>query len=302
LKRKILITGATGQLGIELLRGAWPSDVEVHAPPRSSLDVTSENSIRAAVDSEPWACVINAAAYTDVDQAETNVDAVFQVNGEGPAWLAEATANAGIPLIQVSTDYIFSGEAGRPYVEEDPRDPINAYGASKAEGEIAVLAANPRSVIVRTAWLLSPHRSNFLKTMLRLAAGQPSLRVVADQRGSPTSASDLAAAIIAIASLLIKGGQAPGAVYHFVNSGEASRYELALEILRLSEECGGPSATVEPISSNQFPTAARRPADTRLSAERIGHDFGLFARDWRAAVADIVTELSESGELEKLKQ
>lgn len=300
MRRKILVTGGTGQLGVELLRRRWSPDFEVRSPPRNSLDLTDRDSIRAAIESEPWACVVNAAAYTDVDLAEMNAGDAFRTNCQGPAWLAEATADAEIPLVHISTDYVFSGQAGRPYVEEDPLDPINAYGASKAEGELAIRAANPRSVIVRTAWLLSPHRSNFLKTMLRLAAGQPSLRVVSDQRGSPTSANDLADAVSAIASRLAEDDQAPCGIYHFVNFGDASRYELAAEILRQSDALGGPGAQVEPVASNEFATPARRPADSRLSAEKIGRDFGIHPRNWRDAVADIMAELDESGELGKL--
>lgn len=295
--RKILITGGTGQLGIELLRQPWPEDVEIHAPSRSELDLNSKESIQATIGSQPWACVINSAAYTAVDAAESDPGKAFLANCLGPAWLAEATAKAGLPLIHVSTDYVFSGEQEGYYSEEDPVCPAGAYGASKAAGELAVRTVNSRSVIVRTAWVLSPHRSNFLKTMLRLATERPKLRVVADQRGCPTSASDIAAALMTVALRQIEDADAPTGTYHFVNSGEASWFELAVEIFRLSAERGGPSAEVEPIATSEFSTLVRRPANSRLGTARFARDFAINPRDWRSAVTDIIAELDGAGEL-----
>lgn len=297
--RKILITGGKGQLGIELLRLSWPADVELYAPSREELDLASAQSIAAVVGSEPWACVINAGAYTAVDAAESDAGNAFLANCQGPAFLAEATAKAGIPLIHVSTDYVFSGDAHRPYREDDPICPVSVYGASKAAGELAVRAINPRSVVLRTAWVLSAHRSNFLKTMLRLAATRPSLRVVADQLGCPTAAADIAAAIAAIAIRLVEDEGVPVGTYHFVNSGEASWNELAIEIFRQSGERGGPVADVEPIATSEYPTAASRPANSRLATGKIQSDFGISPRDWRAAVADIIAELDRNGTLKE---
>ena len=297
--RKILITGGTGQLGIELMRQSWPDGIELQAPSRKVLDLADARSIETNIARESWACVINAAAYTAVDAAESDAGSAFLANGLGPALLAEATAKAGIPLIHLSTDYVFSGEEGRPYREDDPVCPVSVYGASKAAGELAVRTINPRSIILRTAWVLSAHRSNFLRTMLRLATHRPSLRVVADQRGCPTSAADLAAAIAAISLRLVEHVDAPVGTYHFVNSGEASWSELAIEIFRLSAEHGGPASEVEPIATSEFPTAARRPANSRLATDKINCSFGISPREWRAAVADIVAELDRNGTLKE---
>ena len=300
--RSILVTGGTGQLGIELQRQQWPDGVRVHAPTRDELDLGRPDSIRAILAGGAWDCVINPAAYTSVDAAEDEPGDAFLANCQGPAWLAEATAKRGIPLIHVSTDYVFAGDSDRPYTEDDPIGPAGVYGASKAAGELAVRSANPRCVIVRTAWVLSAHRSNFLKTMLRLAAGRDSLSVVADQHGCPTSASDIAATLAAIAGRLMGDTDAPTGIYHFVNSGEASWHELAIEILRLSAERGGPTAEVRAIGTDQFPTKARRPANSRLSIAKIERDFGIRARGWREAVADIMSDLDQTNALREAKQ
>jgi dTDP-4-dehydrorhamnose reductase len=298
--RRILITGGTGQLGIELLRQAWPASVQIHAPSRSELDLGDAHSIRAAIEGESWACVINSAAYTAVDAAESDAANAFLANCQAPACLAEMTAMAGVPLIHVSTDYVFSGDKAEPYRENDPISPVGVYGASKAAGELAVRTINPRSVILRTAWVLSAHRSNFLKTMLRLGANRPTLRVVADQRGCPTSAADIAGAIATIALRLINDESAPSGTYHFVNSGEASWHELAVEIFRLSAMHGGPTADVEPIATSEYPTAASRPANSRLATDKIDRDYGIKSRDWQPAVAEIIAELDQAGELKEL--
>jgi dTDP-4-dehydrorhamnose reductase len=215
-------------------------------------------------------------------------------NCQGPAWLAEATGKSGIPLIHISTDYVFSGSAIEPYSEDDQVGPTGVYGASKAAGELAVSRANPRSVIVRTAWVLSPHRANFLKTMLRLASERPALRVVADQCGCPTSAGDIAKSVMTIALRHMSDPSAPVGTFHFVNSGSASWHELASEIFRLSADAGGPTAQVEPIRTVEFPTKAKRPANSQLATQKIRQDFGIEPRDWHEAVADIITELGRA--------
>jgi dTDP-4-dehydrorhamnose reductase len=300
--RKVLITGGTGQLGIELLRQAWPDDVEVIAPGRDEMDLHRQQSIGALIGGGPWSCVINSAAFTAVDAAEEDPGNAFMANCQGPAWLAEATAKADIPLIHVSTDYVFRGDGIQPYAEDDPVDPVSVYGASKAAGELAVRTINPRSVVLRTAWVLSAHRSNFLKTMLRVAASRDSLGVVADQRGCPTAAPDLAEALMTIALRLMEDSAAPTGTYHFVNSGDATWHELALEIFRLSGNHGGPTAEVRPITTAEFPTKARRPANSQLTTTKIGRDFGVRPRDWRSAVADIITELNRDNSLKESTQ
>ena len=294
-KTHILVTGGAGQVGLELLRAAWPHGVVLHAPSRAELDLTSEVSIRAAFEATPFAAVINAAAWTAVDKAESEVAAAFAANAIGPALLADVTRARGVPLIQVSTDYVFDGDKPGPYAEDDPVGPIGIYGASKLAGEMAVRLGNPRSVVLRTAWVLSAHRANFLKTMLRLAADRPALRVVDDQRGCPTSARDIAEALKTITLRMIGDPQAPGGVYHFVNSGEASWADLAREIFRLSRAQGGVHAEVEGIPSIEYPTPARRPRNSRLLTNRIVKDYAIHPRPWTEAVADIIAELSVQG-------
>lgn len=287
----ILITGGAGQVGLELLAADWPEGVVLHAPTREHLDLGDASSVRTVFAATPFAAVINSGAHTAVDKAETEVAAAFAANAIGPAVLADATREAGIPLIQVSTDYVFDGSKAGAYVETDPVGPLGVYGASKLAGELAVRAGNPRSVVLRTAWVLSVHRANFLKTMLRLAADRPGLRVVGDQHGCPTSARDIAATLKTIALKMIADADAPTGVYHFVNAGETTWAELASEIFALSAATGGPSATVEAIPASEYPTPAERPTNSRLSTEKLTRDYGVTPRPWQAAVAEIVTDL-----------
>lgn len=288
---KILITGGTGQVGIELARQAWPAGTELWLPNRQELDLAQPQEIAAALGGGGWDCVINSAAWTAVDAAEDQVADAFLANAQGPAWLAQAAAANGAAFIQISTDYVFDGALDRPYRETDPVAPIGAYGASKLAGELAVRAAHPRAVVLRTAWVLSAHRANFLKTMLRLAAERDRLGVVADQIGCPTSAADIAAAVRTIARRLVGDAAAPAGVYHFVNAGSASWCELARRIFALAQARGGPSVPVDAISSEQFPTKARRPGNSRLDTTAIARDFGVEPRPWEDAIADIVDEL-----------
>ncbi len=286
MRRTILVTGGQGQVGLELARQDWPADVTVHYPTRVELDITSQASLAAYLRGRHFDAIINCAAYTAVDKAEEERDLAFLVNGEAPGWLADT----GIPMIQVSTDYVFDGTGAGYYTEDDPVAPLGAYGASKREGERAVMAGQSRSIILRTAWVISAQRANFLKTMLRLAGTNPKLRVVGDQRGCPTSATDIASALRVIALRLIEDPAAPTGIYHFVNAGEASWCELAREIFALSAAAGGASAEVEAITTAEYPTPAKRPANSRLSTSKIVTDYGIHPRDWRAAVRDIVHE------------
>jgi len=289
--REILITGGAGQVGLELARQSWPKNVRLHVPTRAELDLGSAASVAQAFAACRFAAVINPAAYTAVDKAEDESAAAFLANAQGPAFLAEATRKAGIPLIHVSTDYVFDGTKAGPYVETDPVAPLGVYGASKLAGEYAVLSGNPRSVVMRTAWVLSVHRGNFLKTMLRVGAVNPQLRVVDDQIGCPTSAADIATALKTITLRMLDDPAAPTGVYHFVNGGEASWCGLAREIFRLSAAAGGPSAEAVAITTAEYPTPAKRPANSRLSTAKIGADYGIAPRDWREGVADIIKEL-----------
>lgn len=293
----ILIIGGAGQVGLELQSADWPEHVILHAPTRTKLDLANPNSVAAAFAATPFSAVINAGAYTAVDMAETEVAAAFAANAMGPAILAEATHKSGIPLIQISTDYVFDGSKDGAYVETDPCGPLGVYGASKLSGELAVLAGNPRSVVLRTAWVLSVHRANFLKTILRLAANQPVLRVVSDQQGSPTSARDIAAALKAITLKMIEDANASTGLYHFVNAGEATWAGLADEIFALSAAVGGPFAEIQPIASLDYPTRARRPSNSCLSTQKLTRDYGIKPRSWQAALKEIIQELKAEGNM-----
>ena len=287
----VLVTGGSGQVGHELRTAALPAGWVLHTPGRDALDLADPAALAAAVAARPWAAVINAGAYTAVDRAESDSTTAWAVNMVAPRALAAATATAGIPLIQVSTDYVFAGDKPAPYIETDPVGPLGVYGASKLGGEIAVLALNPRSVVFRTAWVVSPHGANFVKTMLRLGAERPHLRVVADQHGAPTTAAEIARALLIIAERMVADTSAPVGVYHFTNAGEASWCDLARHVFAQAARAGRPAPTVEAITTADYPTPARRPANSRLDTGRIGRDFGVTPRDWRDAVADTVRDL-----------
>lgn len=285
----ILVTGGTGQVGQELARLDWGSDTTLLLPPRAELDLASVETVAQYLALHAVDLVINAAAHTAVDRAETEVAAAFATNALGPAALADATRERGIALIHLSTDYVFSGAKQTPYVEDDPVGPLGIYGASKLAGELAVRLGNPRSVVLRTAWVLSVHGNNFLKTMRRLSATRSELNVVADQRGCPTAAGDIAAAVQVIARAHLASADAPSGTYHFVNAGEASWCDLANAIFAMDE-----SATVaRPIPATDYPTPARRPANSRLSTAKITRDFGIVPRPWLEAVAEIISELKQ---------
>jgi dTDP-4-dehydrorhamnose reductase len=283
----ILVTGGSGQVGGALLRLA-PSGIELVAPARSELDLTDPAALAAIVGARSWAAVVNCAAYTAVDKAESDVVAAWQINALAPAALAAATAAAGIPLIHVSTDYVFDGSKAGPYREDDPVAPIGVYGASKLGGEVAVRTANPAHVILRTAWVVSATGHNFVKTMLRLGAERPQLRVVADQRGCPTSADDIARAILTI---LNRVGDGTYGTFHFVNGGEATWHGLAEAVFARAAAHGRPAPTVEAIATSDYPTPAARPANSRLATDKITRDFGIVPRDWKDAVDEIVDAL-----------
>lgn len=283
----ILVTGGSGQVGGALARLAGPG-VEIVAPGRDALDLTDPKALTAMVDTRAWGAVVNCAAYTAVDKAESDVVSAWSVNTLAPAALAAATAAAGIPILHISTDYVFSGIKPDFYTEDDPVAPLGVYGASKLGGELAVRSANPRHLILRTAWVVSATGSNFVKTMLRLGAERPQLRVVADQKGCPTSADDIARTILAI---LPRMGNGPYGTYHFVNSGEASWHELAEAVFARAAIHGRGPPSVEPIATSDYPTPAARPANSRLATAKIVRDFGISPRAWREAIDEIVDTL-----------
>lgn len=274
---RVLITGANGMLGRDLQ--AALARHEVTALARADLDVTDAAAVAAAVHGHD--AVVNCAAYTKVDDAETHEDLAYAVNATGPANLAAACAATGARLVTVSTDYVFDGDATEPYAEDLPRDPINAYGRTKAAGEELALAAHPvGTYVVRTAWLYGEHGPNFARTMLNLAKTKDTWSVVDDQLGQPTWTADLASQIVA----LLDAG-APAGIYHGTNSGQATWYEFARAVL---EESGLDPERITPTDSASFVRPAPRPSYSVL-----GHDAWATAgipemRPWREALADAV--------------
>lgn len=291
MTRQILVTGANGQLGSELTRVSPLEGWEVVALGRNELDLTDTAAITAKVMQAPWAAIINGAAYTAADNAESDQVTAWRVNTLAPAAFASACAAADIPLVQVSTDYVFAGTEADARDVDDPVSPINVYGASKLGGELAVRASGVRHAIVRTSWVVSAHGNNFVKTMLRIGADRDILRVVYDQHGSPTGAADLADALMTIAIRLAEDRDAPTGTFHFSNAGAVTWADFACEIFAQSAARGGPFAKVEPIESSEYPTPARRPANSLLSHDAIRGAYDITPRPWQQALGEILDEL-----------
>ncbi|RMB25684.1 dTDP-4-dehydrorhamnose reductase [Sphingomonas sp. PP-F2F-G114-C0414] len=289
--KQILVTGGNGQLGTELKRYSWPEGWAVTAIDIDELDLRDTDAIAAMVASEPWAAVISAGAYTAVDKAESDIVTAWAVNALAPAAFAEGCAKAGIPIVQVSTDYVFDGARDGAWEVTDPVAPLGVYGASKLGGELAVRTSGARHAIVRTAWVVSAHGSNFVKTMLRVGATNPTLRVVDDQHGSPTSAADLAAALATITMRLVDDPVAPTGTYHFSNAGAVTCADFAREIFVQSAVRGGARAEVQGITTAEYPTPATRPANSLLSHDAITRDYGIHPPAWQTALGNILDEL-----------
>lgn len=290
---KILLLGASGQLGWELQRALAPLG-EVLAPGRAQgADLAEPERLEALARALAPDAIVNAAAYTAVDKAEQEPAAAFALNRDGARMLAAAAARRGAAIIHISTDYVFDGRKGAAYVEGDATGPVNVYGRSKLEGETVVRAENPRHVIVRTSWVHSAGGQNFVRSMLRRAASETELRVVDDQWGSPTYAPHLAVAILAIARRAAEGMDAAlWGTYHLAGLGRATWYSLAREVFAASARLGGPTATVVPIASAEYPTVASRPASAGLDCTRIASTLGITLPPWQAGVADCVARMT----------
>jgi dTDP-4-dehydrorhamnose reductase len=291
----LLLLGAGGQLGQEIVARVPASGIDVVARARAQIDIADSASIDAAFRDARPDVVVNTAAYTKVDKAESERDEAFRVNATGAGLVAAACAAADIPLIHISTDYVFDGTKPTPYVESDPTAPLGVYGASKLAGEEAVRASHKKHVILRTSWVYGTYGANFLKTVLRLAGERSELRIVADQRGSPTSTRDLADAILALTPRLVAGGGHWG-TYHFTGVGETTWCQFADEILKAREAWVGKRPALTPIATAEYPTPARRPANSVLDNGLFRTTFQVSARPWQQSVKDAVDALLAPGQ------
>jgi dTDP-4-dehydrorhamnose reductase len=289
----VAVFGAEGQVGRELCRSAWPPGTVLAPYGRAAADITRPEAVDAAFADRRPDLAINLAAYTAVDRAESEPEAAQAVNCAGARNLASACARSATPLIHLSTDYVFDGSKLGPYLEEDPVNPLGVYGHSKEAGERAVRDALPRHIILRTAWVFGTFGHNFVKTMLRLAAERPVLRVVADQRGCPTAAADIAAVLVALAGH-VQRGTARWGTYHFAGAGETNWHGFAEAIVELAAPRLGRRPPVEAITTAEFPTPARRPVNSVLDCGKIARDFGVNSPPWRPALARVVAELLET--------
>ncbi len=286
----ILVTGGSGQLASSLNQCGGP---RIHRVGRPEFDFDRPDSIESSFRRIAPAAVVNAAAWTAVDAAESDPEGAARANRDGPAALAALCRQAAIPLIHVSTDYVFSGDKGEPYTEADPVSPTGVYGRTKAEGEQAVLAANPRSIILRTSWVYSATGKNFVRTMLNAGAKNPTLKVVGDQCGGPTSADDLAAAIIDILVQIEAGGwkDSYAGIYHAAGAGETTWHGLAVATLEDAAKHGRAMPQVIAIRTEDWPTPAKRPADSRLDCGKLEQVFGVRLPAWRRSLTSTVERL-----------
>ena len=285
---KLLVTGTHGQTAQSLLRQArHHSGVAVEAIGRPEIDLEKPAVMAAAMAARAPDIIVNAAAYTAVDRAEQEPALAYAVNRDGAADVARIAQRLGVPLIHLSTDYVYDGRKPSPYVETDATGPLSVYGASKLAGEQAVLDACPQALILRTSWVYSPFGGNFVKTMLRIGAERERVRVVDDQVGNPTSADDLADAILRIAPAL--AGRS--GVYHLAGSGHVSWCGFARHIFETSGKLGGPQPAVEAITTAEYPTAAKRPQRSWLAIDAFAQRFGFTLPDWQGSVENVVGEL-----------
>lgn len=290
----VLVVGAAGQVGTEVLAAA-SGRLDVRGLTRRDLDVTRPRDVRRTIVDATPDVVLNLAAWTDVDGAESHVEEAFRVNRDGAAFVASACAAGGAHLVHLSTDYVFAGDAGRPYAEQDPTGPVNAYGESKLAGERSVLDELPAAVVVRTAAVHSAHGANFVRSILAAAEGREELRVVDDQRTSPTAAPHLAEMLVALAGRLAGAGDAragvPAGPLHWTDEGEASWFELAEEAIARAREHGPLRVErVVPVTTEEYGAPAARPRYSVLDCSR-AESLGFTRRSWRTGVRRVVDEV-----------
>jgi dTDP-4-dehydrorhamnose reductase len=287
----ILIFGARGQVGRELTALAGARKIATVGLSRNEANIADNYAVRSAIDTQRPAVVVNAAGYTAVDRAERDADAATAANVTGPAILAAACADAGVPLIHLSSAYIFDGLKKTAYVETDRANPLGVHGRTKAEGEAKIREATKRHVILRTSWVYGIYGRNFLRTTMRLAAERDELKMVADQYGGPTASIDLAEAILVVVRKLSEKPNTSG-VFHFTGTGSTTWHGFAEEIVRRQAMFTGRTPKVTAISTAEYPSAAKRPANCELDSSKFATTFGYRARPWQERVAEIVAQLT----------
>jgi dTDP-4-dehydrorhamnose reductase len=293
MSTKILVTGTEGQVARALAeRAAGYPELDLVCVGRPHLDLMKSETIERLVREQAPDVVVSAAAYTAVDRAEDEADLAMQINGDAAGQLASAAKTAGAKLIHLSTDYVYDGGKRLPYVETDMVGPQTVYGRSKLAGELQVHAQHPDAIVLRTAWVYSPFGRNFVKTMLDLARTRDQLSVIDDQHGNPTSANDIADAVLTIVkSWSSEPAIGAGECCHCAGSGEATWYELTQHVFETSHAIGGPFAEVAPISSSEWPTQARRPLNSRLDCSKLLRDFSFRTANWRLSANGVVQRL-----------
>lgn len=284
---RLLVTGGSGQVGAAVADLARSDGFEVLSPSRDVCDLSDAAALQAYLDTVYVEAIINCAAYTAVDKAEAEPDIADRVNAHAPQILAAYAAQRQCTLIHISTDYVFDGRQHRAYTEQDLAQPLGVYGQTKRDGELAIIASGARHAIIRTAWVVSAGGQNFINTMLRLAETRDEIGVVDDQFGSPTAAPDIAEALIGITEALLTTDIASG-IWHFTNTGRASWYDLAEYIFAEARRRGMQTPRVKRITTADYPTPARRPANSELSTLKFQQDFGYVPRHWREAVGDVL--------------
>ncbi len=301
---RLLVFGSSGQLARSLAELQIPDNYTMVIKGRNACDLTRPETAMLAISKYKPDLVINAAAYTAVDMAETEKDAAFLLNSTAVKWIGKACDQSNIPIIHISTDYVFSGTLERPYRETDPVEPMGVYGQSKLSGEQKLIDSCTHHIILRTAWVHSPFAHNFVKTMLKLATDNDELNIVGDQYGCPTYAPHLAKAIFSLAQIILDPAkkQIPWGIYHATSTGETTWAEFAREIFACSEKLGGPTATVNAITTDQYPTPAARPGNSRLECTRLADNFNISLPDWQAGVNACVKRLADAGAFQLLPE
>ena len=289
---RVLLTGANGQVGWELAKLAAKKGFGILALDRAALDLTDSSSINREVSGSGASVVVNAAAYTAVDQAESEPELAFAVNRDGPAYLASACAETAIPLIHISTDFVFDGQKQDPYLETDQTSPLNVYGKSKAAGEVEVRERLQEHIILRTSWVYGAQGQNFVNTMLRLGQEKEMVRVVNDQHGCPTHAADIAETILTIADQIVKGREINWGIYHYCGKGVTTWHGFAEAIFALAGQYTSLKVKrIEPISTAEYPTPAKRPANSVLDCSLLEKEFGIHSQLWSESLARMIKEM-----------